>query len=232
MSNRSLMANVIIKKRYTDLAFYEAKESAEFRQKREDLMARYGNEVTEAARLTNIPLTVLQGIILIENAQLNPTFINPFGFIGLGQVNPATASDVIIREKKKKRLSNDEINALRRTLSARLDVLFKSDIDPKTPGNQAIDLGFSIVNQKDLQNVGFNLLVSAMYASQLIDEEIENTKEGDLLRLDRVIVRYNQGYYFKPGAGNTDALITKLSTEPRNYIKKMVGARGMMETLS
>ena len=226
------MAQVIIKKRYTDLAFYQAKESAEFKGIRADLMARYGREMNQAATLTNIPLTVLQGIILIENAELNPSFVNPFGFVGLGQINTDTASDVIIREKKKKRLSNAETAVLRKQLGTRLDVLFAADVDPKKAGNQPIDLGYSIVNQKDLKNPEFNLLVAAMYASQLIDEEIESTSDGNLLRLDKVIVRYNQGYYYSVPNLKTDALIGRLPGEPKNYIKKMAGANGMMETLS
>lgn len=226
------MSEVIIKRRYTDLAFYQKKESVAFQAKRADLMARYGKEMRQAATLANIPLTVLQGIILIENGDLNPSFVNFAGFVGLGQINTDTASDVIIREKKKKRLSNAEIEVLRKQLGARLDVLFKADVDPKKAGNQAIDLGFSIVNQNDLKNVEFNLMVSAMYASQLVDEELEKTSDGELVRLDRVIVRYNQGYYYKTPKLSTDALIAQLPTEPKNYIKKMTGANGMMETLT
>ena len=226
------MAEVIIKRRYTDFAFYVAKESTEFKSVRNDLMARYGREMRQAATLANIPLTVLQGIILIENAELEPSFVNPFGFVGLGQINTDTASDVIIREKKKKRLSDPEITVLRKQLGKRLDVLFKADIDPKKAGNQAVDLGYSIVNNTDLKNPEFNLMVSAMYASQLIDEELEATAEGELVRLDRVIVRYNQGYYYKINKAKTDALIAQLPKQPKDYIKKMVGANGMMETLS
>lgn len=226
------MAEVIIKRRYTDLAFYQKKESAGFRAIRSDLMARYGREMRQSATLANTPLTVLQGIILIENAMLNPSFVNPFGFVGLGQINTDTASDVIIREKKKKRLSEAEIAVLRKQLGKRLDVLFLADINPKKAGNQAIDLGYSIVNNNDLKNPEFNLMVSAMYASQLIDEELEATAEGELVRLDRVIVRYNQGYYYKINKAKTDALIAQLPKQPKDYIKKMVGANGMMETLS
>lgn len=226
------MAEVIIKRRYTDLAFYQKKESAEFRAIRSDLMARYGREMRQAATLANVPLTVLQGIILIENATLNPSFVNPFGFVGLGQINTDTASDVIIREKKKKRLSNAEIDVLRKQLGKRLDVLFLADVDPKKAGNQPIDLGYSIVNNTDLKNPEFNLMVSAMYVSQLIDEELEATANGELVRLDRVIVRYNQGYYYKINRVKTDTLIAQLPKQPKDYIKKMVGANGMMETLT
>ncbi|WP_028525605.1 hypothetical protein [Runella limosa] len=226
------MAEVIIKRRYTNYGFYEPKEAEAFKNIRTDLMNRYGSLVKQAVALANIPLTVFQGIILIENAKLDPQFINSFGFVGLGQINTDTASDVIIREKKKKRLSNEEIELLRKQLGKRIDVLFASDVDPKKAGNQPIDLGYSIVNNNDLKNVEFNLLVSAMYASQLIDEEIERTSDGELVRLDRVIVRYNQGYYYKIPKAMTDTLIAQLPKEPRNYIKKMAGANGMMETLS
>ncbi|MCA0231557.1 MAG: hypothetical protein LCH91_13880 [Bacteroidetes bacterium] len=226
------MAEVIIKRRYTNYGFYEPKEAEAFKNIRTDLMNRYGSLVKQAVALANIPLTVFQGIILIENAKLDPQFVNPFGFVGLGQINTDTASDVIIREKKKKRLSNEEIEVLRKQLGKRIDLLFASDVDPKKAGNQPIDLGYSIVNNNDLKNVEFNLLVSAMYASQLIDEEIERTSDGELVRLDRVIVRYNQGYYYKIPKAMTDTLIAQLPKEPRNYIKKMAGANGMMETLS
>lgn len=226
------MAEVIIKRRYTDLAFYLPKESAKFKTVRNDLMSRFGREMRQAATLANVPLTVLQGIILIENATLNPSFVNPFGFVGLGQINPDTASDVIIREKKKKRLSEAEITVLRTQLGKRLDVLFLADVDPKKAGNQPIDLGYSIVNNTDLKNPAFNLMVSAIYVSRLIDEELEATAEGELVRLDRVIVRYNQGYYYKVAKASTNALLSQLPTEPKNYIKKMVGANGMMETLT
>lgn len=226
------MAEVIIKRRYTNYGFYEPKEAEAFKSIRTDLMNRYGAWVKQAVNLTNIPLTVFQGIILIENAKLDPNFINPFGFVGLGQINTDTASDVIIREKKKKRLSNDEVTVLKKQLGNRIDVLFAADVDPKKAGNQPIDLGYSIVNNTDLKNIEFNLLVSAMYASQLIDEEIERTSDGELVRLDRVIVRYNQGYYYKVPKAMTDTLIAQLPREPRNYIKKMAGANGMMETLS
>ena len=241
------MAEVIIKKRYTDLSFYTAEIAKGFRPKLSQLMNKYGSLVIQAARLANIPLPVFQSLLMVENTESDPNYISGAKAIGLGQITIGTALDTIIRERDKKRLSNDEITVLRKQLGARLDLILK-DAAPDITGIQKLQMGgkykpykgapaneevtLNVIKTQDLLNPEFNLMVSAILISQLIDEEIEATPTGDLVRLDRVIVRYNVSYYKSVPRVATNDIITQVPKETGNYIKKMAGANGMMETLS
>lgn len=239
------MADVIIKKIHTQQKFYLSENEYQgFRTYRDALMRKFGPFVEQAVKLTNVPMLVFQSLLMVENATSEPQKISPANAIGLGQVTLDTAIDIIWRENKLKRLSQEEIAVLRKRMGGKID-LFTGDAAPSINGVQKMSAGGFFYNPKtgkslqipnlvyadDLKDPEFNLLLSAMMLSQLIDEEIEPVT--NLLRLDRVIIRYNRSYQTKlPRLLTTDQLIAQSPDESKNYVRKMVGVNGMMSTLS
>jgi hypothetical protein len=240
------MAETIIKRVYTQQKFYKTpQESAGFVDRRDALMQKYGQPVEQAVRLANIPMLVFQSLLMVENATADPNKVSTANAVGLGQVTAATAIDTIWRENNKKRLTPAEIAILRRQLGNRID-LFTTDAAPELAGIQKMTLGGFFTNPKtkvsaqiknlvtndDLRNPEFNLMISAMLLSQIIDGEIDITASGNLVRLDRVIVRYNVSYFTQFNRlSSTDTIIKTAPKESADYIKKMVGTHGMMSVL-
>lgn len=226
------MPELIIKRRYTQSAHYTAAESAALAGKRSELRTGFGQFIDQAAELSAIPAFVIEAVILIENGQtLNPSFVNSSGAVGLMQIKAATATDVLIREKKA-RLTGTERNVLRRLgvevekLSGNAPMLKKGK--PQKWYSSAEGL---LVNAQDLKNPELNILLGTIYLSQLIDEF---TETGGLVRMDKVIVKYNQGLYATiPFGLTTDALLSNLkNAEAKQYVLKMSGRYGMLEALA
>lgn len=240
------MAETIIKRIYTNTSFYKKNESAGFKALTDSLMVKYGPLVRQAVQLTNVPLAVFQSLLMVENANSNPQATSSANAYGLGQLQPGAALDVIWRENKLGRLSDAEKAILRKRMGSKLE-LITVDAAPNLTGIQKMTQGGfwynaktakstqikDLVTPQDLFDPEFNLLVSAMALSQLIDEEIQVTPQGNLVRLDKVIVRYNRGYNtkFTPFIGTED-LVATANQESSDYIKKMVGVHGILSVLS
>ena len=229
------MAQVVIKRRYTDLSHYTEIESAALAAKRVQLRNSFGKYVDQAALLCNVPAFVIEAVILIENGQtLNPNFINGSGAVGLMQIKNDTATDVLIIENKKGRLTGTERNVLRRI---GVDVSRLMGNAPKLNKQGKPQKWYSsaeglLVSNDQLKNPELNVLIGTIYLSQLIDEFTELT---GLVRMDKVIVKYNQGLYAKlPVASfTTDSLLKNLkSSEAKAYVLKMSGKYGMLEALA
>ena len=75
-----------------------------------------------------------------------------------------------------------------------------------------------------------NILIGAIYLGILIDEETE----GNEVRLDKVVIRYNKGYYAdKQGKGligDLDSLFASENTESKNYVLKLLGINGTLDS--
>ncbi len=226
------MPELIIKRRYTQSAHYTAGESAALAAKRSELRNNFGKYIDQAAELSNIPAFVIEAVILIENGQtLNPSFVNSSGAVGLMQVKAATATDVLFRERKS-RLTGTERNVLRRL---GIDVAKLSGNAPKLKNGKPQKWYSSaeglLVTTQDLKNPELNILLGTIYLSQLIDEF---TEVGGLVRMDKVIVKYNQGLFAViPFGLTTDTLLSNLkNAEAKQYVLKMSGKYGMLEALA
>ncbi|MEI7962049.1 MAG: transglycosylase SLT domain-containing protein [archaeon] len=195
---------------------------------------KYGAYINNIAAITNVKPELIKSFIFVESNG-DPNIMGGIS-VGLMQVNPTTAQDVIKMEIKKGRLNAQE----------------KAIILKYLPN---INWANPVVTTADLKKPEFNILMGTLYMGILIDEETVTEKVviapatsifgGELkteevsvmvkkIRLDHVIVRYNQGYYkyivgTKP-AGNTSTVCTKVGIT-FSYIKKILGTGGTLSLL-
>ncbi|MDO1449578.1 transglycosylase SLT domain-containing protein [Rhodocytophaga aerolata] len=178
----------------------------------------FGSQINQAAKLANVPVAILNSFIYIESAG-NPKAVSKAGAVGLMQLTPDTATNIIHVEAKAGRLSKEEQAILRKVLGKRLDCIlsFKYMNQPLACNNNT----GKVVTQQDLLNTEFNLMTGAILLSALIDQHTE----GKLVRLDKVVVRYNAGYNYKPQGATVEETIAfaqkKGGAETSNYILKL-----------
>ena len=142
------------------------------------------------------------------------------------QLSPATASDVIVKEKGLGRLEKEEADILKKYLGSRFSLVEKVKPNQKS-------LGKTFVTNDDLFKPEFNILVGTILLGQLTNEFVE----GGKLRLDKVITVYNGGRYSKAGRkiisfkGNTNELLAQVPKESSDYIKKLMGTNGILDII-
>lgn len=178
----------------------------------------YGTQISQAAKLANVPVAILNSFIYIESAG-NPKAVSKAGAVGLMQLTVDTATNIIHLEAKAGRLSAQEKAVLRKVLGKRLDCIlsFKYMNQPLACNNNT----GKVVTKEDLFNTEFNLLVGAILIGNLSDQHTE----GKVIRLDKVVVRYNAGYSYKPQGATVEETIAfaqkKGGAETSNYILKL-----------
>ncbi len=206
-------------------------------QQRDMLMAAYGPFVEQAARLCNIPVPLLQTVLLIENGNLQATLTNGGGFIGLGQIHPRVAPDMLVLANKKWLLSAEKKAVLTRAMSPALLASTLAVSNTGVFNNESWMAQYRPL----LKNAEFNIMVCAIIVSILVSEHVQ---ADGTLRVDYVIVRYNQGYYALNAvpSRNLPAISKSLATnslidsripgEAKNYILKACGKFGYLEALA
>jgi len=200
-----------------NLAFYLSTDIATITSKLNAIKSQFGNLITSISSLTNLPETLLRSFVFIESGG-NPNALSGKS-IGLMQIDPVTAHGMIFLENKKGRLSDAEKTVLRKYIGTRLDLITKDKWMNQTQ---------HILNT-DLYNPEFNLLVGAIYLGILVDEHTE----GDVLRLDKIISRYNRGYFSKSGlTGNPLAVYNNQPSVTRAYILKLAGKNGVLDIMT
>lgn len=210
------MAKIVIPS--TRRSYYTQPQAAAFAEKLTLLRARYGAMVDRVAGLCSVPAFALFAKMLIENTEGNAGIISSAGAVGLLQIKPLSATDMLTIERRARRLSEDENKELKRLVPAKFAALDKSQM-----GNQLITIA-------DLKRPEVNLLIGAIHLSTLIAEHTDN----DVIRMDIVGLRYNQGYYYRRSSlaafsGTTDELLGTLSGEARDYVIKLCGVNGALE---
>jgi soluble lytic murein transglycosylase-like protein len=197
--------------------FYSHDELPLVKKKLDSIASAYYNEIRLAESLTNVPSSLIISIIFAESRGFSDV-INKSGATGLMQLKPQTANDTIVLENKKKRLSDNEKTVLRYQLGDRLDSILKLKYLSAE----------NYVTQDDLLKPQFNILCGAILLGLLIDQHNENGK----LRLDKVIMRYNRGYFFKPKGDTAQETLSQakqVGSEVYNYILKVTGKNGLIE---
>lgn len=75
-----------------------------------------------------------------------------------------------------------------------------------------------------------NILIGSIYLGLLIDEHTE----GSSVRLDKVVIRYNRGYFSdnrgKNIVGDIDSVVKNVPTESKNYVLKLLGKNGTLDS--
>ncbi len=88
----------------------------------------------------------------------------------------------------------------------------------------------SFVIQKDLFDPLLNILIGSIYLGLLVDEHTE----GKDIRLDKVVIRYNRGYFSdnrgKNIVGTLENVIKNVPTESKNYVLKLLGKNGTLDS--
>jgi len=206
--------------------FYSATAMAQNRVKIQQIARQYASEIRQAETLTRVPASIILAVIFTESAGV-PAIVSSAGAVGLMQLKPQTGNDVIHLEHKAGRLTPEETAVLRRHLGARLEgPLRQKYLSHKIKENNFTG---SVMTRTDLQRPELNILLGAMLLGILIDQSYQ----GSLLRLDRVMVRYNQGYFFKMPEGTVEQTLDFVRTkksEAYNYALKVIGKNGLMQT--
>lgn len=195
----------------------------------DQLKSRFQTVVDKVASLTGLTdfIWLIFSIMYKENGQGNTGFVKSTGATGLMQVTPETASDAIIRESQKKRLTEPEKDFIRQKLGTnRANAIFKRK-----------QLGLPVaITIADLKDPEFNVFMASIYLGQLIDECTIDSK----LRLDYLITRYLR-YYSKPKGSDANAVIAwvnsqdwKKSQKDENisYIKQVGGKNGIAHIIA
>lgn len=219
------MAELSIGMPMTQRAFYAPAARAQNKAKMAQIADRYRKELSEAQRLTNVPLALALSVIFAESAG-QPSVVSPAGAVGLMQLKPQTANDVIHLEHRAGRLTPPEATFLRSKLGNRLDGPLKQ----KYLSHRIKENGFTgnAIAKTDLLDPALNILLGCMYLGILLDQH----REGGTLRIDKVILRYNQGYFFKIPQGGIEKALDFAKAKSREayaYALKVIGKNGLLE---
>ncbi|MFA6925072.1 MAG: transglycosylase SLT domain-containing protein [Bacteroidales bacterium] len=201
-------------------SFYKTNDLPVLKTTLSKISNNYYKELTQTEKLTNVPAPLILSYLFAESAGKKDT-ISKSGAVGLMQLKPTAAASIIYLENKKKRLSEQEKAIIVKHIG---QDRFNKIIRMKNMSEITPDM----ITKNDLFIPELNILIGAIYLGLLIDEHTENNK----IRLDKVTMRYNRGYFFKPkGINEIETLIQakKLSPETYAYILKITGKNGLLE---
>ena len=204
----------------TAQSYWQPAQVAQVKGKLLDIKAMYAVQIAQAATLTGVPADLINSVIFLESAG-KANAKSGTGAAGLMQVTPDTASGVIFLTRKAGTLTAD----LRALLISLLGVRIPS-IEKQHYMNEAVK-GNTAVTTSELFNPSLNILIGSMLLALLI---AQHTESG-VVRLDKVITRYNKGYFYKP-KGTVAELLATVPTETKTYILKLVGSNSTMDILT
>jgi len=185
---------------------------------------KYGKYIGNISVLSGVPVLLIESFIFIESAG-NEKAQSPYA-TGLMQLSPATASDTLVKEKGAGRLQDGEVALLKKYLGTRYALIEK--VKPKQTS-----IGKTFITNDDLKKPELNILIGTILLGQLINEFTENGK----LRLDKIVAIYNGGRFSKsskkiiPFKGSTEEMLAIVPKETANYIKKLIGTQGILDTI-
>lgn len=195
------------------------------RAKMAQIDAKYRREIDQAVALTNVPRELILGVIFTESSGVANVSVPPVSATGLMQITPATGDTMLFIEKSKGRLSAQEIAICQKQLGSRWNGIAQQKyLMHKLPANRNTGRTVTVA---DLKNPEFNIMVGAITIGLLIDEYTEN----GIVRLDKVQLGYNQGWFYKIANGSPDAVLAqakKRGSEAYNNLLKHLGVNGTM----
>ena len=194
------------------------------------MLSTYGSYFRAAAMATNLPVTVLYTIAMVENTG---THYNPSGSVnvsgsersvGIMQISPAAFYESLKTEIKKSRLTQASLTMLKKYLPY---FQFQLGVSiPPSPSKAVLDMFFTA-----LKNPEFNIFAAAITLRKLLEDTVN--LDGTM-RLDKAIIKYNIGEYSAPTktttfqTGDTTALVSNVNKTTSSYIVKAVGKNGAM----
>jgi hypothetical protein len=196
------------------------------------MISTYGKWFKEASLGTNVPLSVLYAMAMVESTGNHYTksgTVNVTGderSVGIMQISPASLYETFKFEIKRNRLSPQSQAIIKKYLPNFKYTLGK--FIPMSPNKSTLDMFFEA-----LKNPEFNIWASSIVLRRLLEDtaQIDGT-----MRLDKAIVKYNVGEYSRPTKtmayklGDTTTLIksANLPIITKYYIVKAVGIDGAM----
>lgn len=206
---------------FINKAFYQAKDIDNNSKVLAQIKADFGGLITSISTMTKVPEKLIYAMIFIES-QGKSTVVSGRA-IGLMQIDYSSAGDIIFFESKQKRLGEIEKTLLRKYLGSRLDcILSMQYMGQKLKCNS--NLGY-IFTKADLLKPELNILVGAIYLGILLDEHVEN----NTIRLDKIVLRYNKGFFTKFPKGATKEMVyNSANSISQNYIKKLAGLNSVL----
>ncbi|OJW76297.1 transglycosylase SLT domain-containing protein [Spirosoma sp. 48-14] len=190
---------------------------------------QYGTFIQQASELTNVPSAVIEAFCFIESAG-NPNAKSSAGAVGLMQLTPDTCVTAIHLDNKENRVSDEQLDLLASYLGNKLVNIRKLRYlgDDKAGNTKLV--------ASEVMSPEVNLLIGAMLLGRLIDESTQIlTLTDQLIRWDKVVFRYNAGYFYKIKAKTFAGVLAEAkakATETGNYILKLVGKNGLLDTLT
>jgi len=208
---------------FINKAFYKPTDMGKNAAELAKIRANYGAIINNIAAITKVPEKLIVSMIFIESGG-DDNAVNGYA-IGLMQVDYRSAGDIIFFENKQKRLGDAEKTLLRKYLSTRLDcVLSMRYMGDKIKCNSYKGYSFT---KTDLLKPELNILIGAIYLGILLDD---HTEKG-IVRLDKLVLRYNKGFFTKFAAGATkEQIYASASTTSKNYIAKLSGYNSILAT--
>lgn len=192
------------------------------------MINQYGNSFRQASEMTNLPVQVLYSFAMIESrgthnrASGEVIVTGTERSTGIMQISPNMFFEIYLKEIKDGRISDE----LKKYVRRYVDIDFDAQ-KPYTPANDS--QREKIFNS--LKAYNFNILASAIVLRRLLEE---SANLDMTMRLDKVIVKYNVGYYSRPTrtdeykTGDTTALLRVVPSITKDYITNIVGRNGAM----
>jgi soluble lytic murein transglycosylase-like protein len=213
----------------TDKSFYPDEQKSGIKKRLTDIYSQFKKQIDIVSSATNIPANLIVSFIFIEsNGKAN--VVSGAKAVGLMQVIPSSASDILVLENKKGRLTAPEKEILTQKLGKRFTegILKMRYLGDKVKVDGVYSSVF--VTQDDLFDPLLNIIIGSIYLGMLIDEHTE----GQDIRLDKVVIRYNRGYFSdsrgKNLVGSLDNIIRSVPTESKNYVLKLLGKNGTLDS--
>ena len=203
----------------TDKAYYTKAESSKVNTILKSIESDYGNIINNTSNITSVPKNLIKSIIYTESNG-KASLESSAGAVGIMQVKPSTANDIIVIAKNKKRLNQLEKDVLFKTLDVRLAQILKLPYAGKA----------NYVTKADLKNVEFCIMVGSLMLKLILAEETKSTG----IRLDNVLLRYNRGFFYKNKAKSFEESLSLHKNKPEayNYLLKVAGKNGTLDLLT
>lgn len=217
--------------------FYQDTDVPMIVAKLAEIRSNYGRIIDLVASVTNVSAKVIASFIFIESRgnEKAESFVckasAPYECpVGLMQITAETATGVIFYENKQGRLLPEEKAILQKYISQdKLNCIYSMQYFGHPVKCSKITLKGGnkvgqIIEKKDLFHPELNILIGAMLIGQLADQHTEN----GAIRMDKVVVRYNAGYFYKPQGNTIEQTVAMVPAESRNYIYKLLGQNGVL----
>jgi hypothetical protein len=215
---------------------FRSSDVAAHRANADRFKSRYGDLLEQTCAINNVPESLQLALLMVENEQGKTDSVSSAGAIGLAQIKPMVAADMIYTANRRKLLSDDKKTVLRQTLGVTLDSLLR--VADSGEFRQAV---WQNRMRSALLEPRFNLMVSGLITGMFV---ADHGLSGQL-RYDYVALRYNQGYYVL-SANDINKSLTPLglytavgdNLKPTNrreaqaYLIRVCGAYGWLDILT